>query len=282
MGNFGAEFRRKFEFQVKSYLPNSKVPYKKIKSSLKLFKLNYTDFIYFIITGQGFDSTAEAEVGKLETTYPNRIRRTPLTEPQENKLYLLALYEEITGKKLGSNRAKDLPVAKKLISYVIGQPVESFLKEVKNLAYRKSELDVDTDIFQGDELLEKIKIQGHKDITTFGEEVTPEEKKPLNFPKWLITYPEFKIYKYEVCALCLWFQNSNREKGKDKLKFFQRTIERNVIDGDASLDKNVFSELVKHMFDNGFTKDEKQSYRLTEKGENLYKLVKKDNYKIQL
>ena len=298
LGNLGAEFRRKFEFQVKAYSSKGKIPYKKIKSSLKLFKDNYTDFIYFIITGQGFDSTAEAKVKELETKYPNRIRRPSLSEPQESRLYLLALYEEITGSKLGSNRSKDLHIAKNLISSIIGQSVESFLTEIKNLVFRKTQIAIEPEIIEPEIIIQEGEIQTHKDIISFTNGHTPEaineelfstqtkiisteEKKPP-LPQWLTLNPEFKPFRYEICALCRYFKDFNREKGSDKFKFYPPTIQRNIIDGDATLDNTVFRELVEFMKKKGFINTEKRSFRLTEKGETLYYTVKKEDYKVHI
>ena len=110
----------------------------KIESSLELFEEQYTDFIYFIITGKGLDSRAEARVKELETKYPSRIRRPVLTERQENSLFLLALYEEITSEFLGSNSKIDLIFAKKLLSNIVGQDIDRFILKIKDLAYRET------------------------------------------------------------------------------------------------------------------------------------------------
>jgi len=136
-GNLGAEYRRNLEFQVKVYDNESSISLRKIESSLDLFEENYTDLLYFIITGNGLKPNAESKVRELESKYPHRIRRPILNEDQKNRLYLLALYQDITNDILGNNIYEDLPIAKDLLKFIIAQPIENLLLEVKRLPYRR-------------------------------------------------------------------------------------------------------------------------------------------------
>jgi len=157
-GNLGAEFRRHIEFQVKIYKKNSSVAYKDIKSSLRLFKDGYTDFLYFLMTGAGLDSKAEAKVLKLENTYKNRIRRPILNQDQQYNLYLLALYEEVTGKKLGNDKEKDINIAKQILFNILGKDIESLFAEIKELHYR----EVAIDIFEQEKASKQLKALSEK------------------------------------------------------------------------------------------------------------------------
>ena len=277
LGNLGAEFRRNIEFQVKAYDQNGTVSLNHIRSSLELFEEQFTDFIYFIITGKGLEVDAEASIRVLESTYPNRIRRPILTEDQKNRLYLLALYEEITGKNLDGTLPQDLQIAKDLLSFIIGQSVENFLAEIKRLAYRKSITEgevISTSIVEPPEIRTP-----QTDITSFGEESEGEQISKVKAPphaKWLEEYPDLNPYRFEASALCSYLKN--REKGNFRFKFTIPTVEKNIIIPDASLDKKLFKSLVNHMKDKGYIIPEKTSFKLTSLGERFYQAVKEDNY----
>ena len=49
---------------------------------------------------------------------------------------------------------------------------------------------------------------------------------------------------------------------------------------DASLDKNVFKDLVNHMKNNGYLTPEKTSFKLTSIGEEFYQAVKGNNFSV--
>jgi len=273
-GNLGAEFRRNVEFQVKAYNQKGTVSLKHIESSLELFEENFTDFIYFIITGRGLEPRAEARVKELEVKYTNRIRRPVLTEDQENRLYLLALYKEITGMNLGDTHQNDLQIAKEALSFIIGQPVEKFLAEIKNLAYRRTKIEGEVISPPKPPVITPPPI----DITSFTEEtseITPPE--PPSQVKWLVKYPDFKPYRYEACALCAYLKN--RETGRYQFKFTIPTVQKNVIISNALLSKDLFKKLVNFMKINRYVVPEKTSFKLTELGKEFYQAVKRENYR---
>lgn len=256
-GNLGAEYRRNLEFQVKVYDNDSSISLRKIESSLELFEENYTDLLYFIITGNGLKSNAESKVRELESKYPNRIRRPVLNEDQKNRLYLLALYQEITNDVLGNNVHEDFSIAKDLLKFIIAQPIENFLLEVKRLPYRRVEGD-----------------QFPTPAPILPPISTPTPISPsLN---WLKTYSEFNIFKNEISALFLYLKN--RESGIYRFKFTIPTVEKNVIIPNAALSKSLFRGLVNKMHNDHYLVKEKTSYKLTESGENLYQALKSENY----
>ena len=293
-GNLGAEFRRHIEFQVKMYKKNSSVAYKHIKSSLRLFKDGYTDFLYFLMTGAGLDSKAESKVGKLEYMYKSRIRRPILNQEQQNNLFLLALYEEVTGKKLGNDKEKDIDIAKQILFNILGKDIESLFAEIKELPYR----EVAIDIFEQEKASKQLKAPSEilrrpqKPISEYNKPITEKilqekieeiDEQPLNqnYKKiigWLTHYSDFKKYRNELCTLCLYFKNEKRESGSYKFKFYPLTIHKNIILKDAILDVTLFEALVKYLFDNNYTTTEKKSYRFTELGVELYNAIKADNY----
>ena len=275
LGNLGAEFRRKVEFQVKAYDPRGSVSSEHIKSSLELFKEQFTDFIYFIITGKGLKPDAEAAIKNLEIRYPNRIRRPILTEDQQDRLYLLALYKEITGKNLDGFSPKDLQIAKDLLSFIIGQPLEDFLSGVKRLAFRRAITDaeiISPPVIEPSPTpqTELISFDGSPEVT----EVTVG--RPETQVKWLVEHPRLKPYRFEASALCSYLKT--RESGKYKYKFTIPTVEKNVIMPNASLSKGLFRNLVKFMKEKGYIVPEKTSFKLTAMGEEFYLAVKADHY----
>lgn len=286
LSNLGAEYRRFVEFQVKVYGPNAFIHLDKIKSSLQLFEEGYTDFIYFIITGRGLDSNAEQRVKQLEQNYPTRIRRPSLTQNQENVLYLLALYKEVTAKNLGDDPQQDILIAKKLLNDVLGQRIESFLMEIKNLAYRGIE---QRGYIQEQVISSSTPIPEPPLITDYVEEIIEEDLsetidssepslEPLRTSRvqWITDFPDLEPYKYEVCGLCMYLKQ--RERGAEKFKFYKPTVIKNVIMQDVSYSKVNFDNLINYLTENIFVTPVKRSLRLTEMGENLYWKVKEDNY----
>lgn len=262
--NLGAEFRRVAEFQVKVYLPDSSVELKHIKSSLELFTEHYTDFIYFIITGKGLAPDAEAGVKELEVTLPDRIRRPLLSEIQENCLYLLALFKEITNKDLGEHEERS-KIARQLLQTILGRPVEEFLKEVKSLVFRPPIMEIE----------EELPPEPDDTGPAGGDDDTPPPPPPES-PLW-ITYPELKPYKRELCALCVYLRG--RETGQYKFKFVEATVLKNCIVGNASLKKEFFTTLVKALKSRGYVeKFSTTSFNLTALGEKLYHAVKDSNF----
>jgi len=275
LGNLGAEFRRKVEFQVKAYDHRGSVALEHIKSSLELFKEQFTDFIYFVITGKGLKPNAEAAIKDLEIRYPNRIRRPILTEDQQDRLYLLALYKEITGKNLDGYLPKDLQIAKDLLSFIIGQSVEDFLSGLKRLAFRRAITEA--------EIISPPVIEPsptpQTELTSFDDnpEVTEVTVgRPETQVKWLVEHPRLKPYRFEASALCSYLKT--RESGRYKYKFTIPTVEKNVIMPNASLNKGLFRNLVKFMKEKGYIVPEKTSFKLTTIGEKFYLAVKADHY----
>ena len=279
LGNLGAEFRRNVEFQVKAYDQGGSVSLEHIKSSLELFEEHFTDFIYFIITGKGLKPDAEAAIKALELTSPNRVRRPILTEDQKDRLYLLALYKEITGRNLDGNIPQDIQIAKDLLSFIIGQPIENFLAEIKRLAYRRQ---LDEGEITEQPVIESPPIpQPQTVITTFSSESeTGEifETESKSQPNWLNEYPDLEPYQFEACALCGYLKT--RETGRYRFKFTITTVQKNVIMNDASLDKKVFKDLVNYMKNNGYLTPEKTSFKLTSIGEEFYQAVKGSNFSV--
>jgi len=264
LGNLGAEYRRNLEFQVKIYDDNSSISLRKIESSLELFEKSYTDLLYFIITGRGLKSNAESKVRELESKYPNRIRRPILNNDQKNRLYLLALYQEITNTILGSNSQEDIIIAKDLLKFIIGQPIESFLLEVKRLPYRQVETG-------------QVGTPKPTPTPTPTPAPTPTPTPTPTSPNWLKYYSEFNIFKNEVRALCLYLKH--RESGTYRFKFTIPTVEKNVIIPNAALSKSLFRNLVNYMHNNDYLVKVKTSYKLTQIGEAFYRAVKSENYR---
>lgn len=312
-GNLGAEFRRCMEFQVKAYSPTAWVELKHIQSSLELFNEQYTDFLYFIITGRGLHSDAEARVKELELQYPARIRRPPLNEDQINALYLLALYDEITGAPLQSSPA-DEKVARFLLETLLGQKIEQFLKEIKALPHRPvisaftlepipptplTEVqeaiyyDAQTDSIIITPINPPTESTTTDDLSTQSHTLTPPPilasaprrarkqailscSPPTTQVEWLETFSEFEPFRFELCALCSYL--CTRETGPNKFKFTIPTVVKNVITTTANLDKNKFQTLVTQLAKDEYIKKEKTSYKLTQKGQNLYSTIKSANF----
>lgn len=271
--NLGSEFRRAIEFQVKAYGQNSKVNLEHIESSIELFEKNYTDFIYFIITGSGLDSNAENLVKKLEKEFTNRIRRPVLSKSQENKLFLLALYEEITGEPLG-RKDTDVNIAKKIISDIIGQDINSFLLEIKNYPFRGGE---PPESMEGGEEGEGV-VSGGEGVVTGGEGgVAGGAEESRKKVQWIIDHPEFGTFKYEMCGLCLFLQT--REKNpKTKFTFYIPTVLKNVISPDVSYNKQNFEELINFLKKNNYIEPVKSSFKLTKAGEIIYAKIKLEKF----
>ncbi len=266
--NLGAEHRRAVEFQVKAYKPDSSVELKHIQSSLELFEEQYTDFIYFIITGKGLTPEAEARVKALEVTNFSRIRRPSTSEIQENCLYLLALFKEITNADLQSLEGRE-QVVRQILHTILGRPVEEFLKEVKSLAFRPPKVEV----------MEELLPEPGDDDSGDGGDGTPPEPPPQPIPEsplWK-KYPDLKPYRYELCALCSYLRG--RESGTNKFKFVEATVQKNTVAKDASLTKELLTRLVKELFKQGYTISvSSTSFKLTPKGETLYGEVKTNNF----
>lgn len=299
-GNLGAEHRKRVEFQVKVYNKGSKVKFKHIESSLELFNENYTDMIYFIITGDGLDSRASSEVRKLEQQYPVRIRYSPLTMNQVNILYLLGQYKELTGNELFEEE-NGIQNAYFLLQELLGQSVRDLIQSIINLPYRgectvevipkvkptiivKSvKLDKFTDLGEktpqvGEEILVPT-IQTESPLQTepiSGNPPIETLKEPPHL-KWLEEYSGYKDLKNELCALCNYLQTRETDK-KYKNKFTSRTVLSKVISRDASLDKNYFFELIKKLLTEAFIQKDKYSYVLTETGIILYNRIKQNKF----
>ncbi|MHA2335611.1 MAG: hypothetical protein ACXAEU_26505, partial [Candidatus Hodarchaeales archaeon] len=296
-GNLGAEYRRVVEFQVKAYQEGNRVNLSQIESSLELFDEGYTDFIYFIITGKGLDTRSEYRVKTLENKFPTRIRRPPLNSIQERFLYFLALYEEITGSLLGKNLEKDIPITKKILTNIIGQMVDKFLIDVKNLSYRRPEIieesvetiEVPEISFKStsqkpDRTFNHIKEELDSVLDSLYSILDKDSSKgqlatsstPQKMVQWLKKYPRMIDYKYEACALCLYMQT--REKGRYKHKFTVATVVNNVIRKDASTSPQKFKGFVKFLLASQLIQKERSSYKWTQSGIEFYYSVKEDNF----
>ena len=188
---------------------------------------------------------------------------------------MLALYKEITGKNLDGTLPKDLQIAKDLLSFIIGQPIEDFLSGVKRLAYRQP-------ITEAEIISPPVVVPSETsqtELTTFSESSEATEVIEGQFEtqvKWLNDYPSLKSYRFEASALCGYLKT--RETGKYKFKFTIPTVEKNVIMPNASLSKQLFRTLVKFLKEKGYTVPDKSSFKLTQLGEQLYQAVKADNY----
>ena len=279
-GNLGAEYRRFVEFQVKAYDEKNKISLDHIESSIQLFKEHFTDYLYFIITGKGLDSKAEYSIKQLEYNYPNRILRPPLTKFQEQNLYLLALFEEITGHPLGRKPDIDIVIAKKILSNILNRTIEDFIAKIGQLSYRKpltesiiittlepKEIPVATSNKDLDQFIPSEPIQ-----TTY---VVPE-KPETGKVSWLNDYSMITRYKYEACALCSYLKS--RETGRYKHKFTQNTVLKNVIRKDATTSPEKFKDMIKLLKQIKFVEMEKSSLKLTPGGLEFYNAVKADDY----
>jgi DNA polymerase III delta prime subunit len=306
-GNLGAEYRRHVEFQIKAYAPNAFVELKHIESSLELFNEQYTDFIYFLITGKGLHPDAEAKVKDLERQYPTRIRRPPLFDNQIEALYFLAMYNEVVGRPLGS-QPQDEAIAKAMLERILKQRIEDFIMEIKGLAYRspiggsmssqESPITPPT-LLTPDKgapsLLDQM-IKQPPITPAFGDcssspnppenppnissaaQATPVENKSTTKPPaaWLTIYPAFVQYRLELCALCLYLQE--REGTNNQGKFTIATVEKNAIQPNASLDRKKFKLLVTKLKDEGYLIPEKSSLKLTKTGNALYAAIKSEKF----
>ena len=81
---------------------------------------------------------------------------------------------------------------------------------------------------------------------------------------------------YETCALCSYLKS--RETGRYQFRFTKDTVFKNVITRDASLSKQKFNDVINYMKSNNFITPDKTSFKLTPNGENLYWIVKADNF----
>ncbi len=276
LGNLGAEYCRNVEFQVKAYGDTAFVEYANIQSSLELFNEQYTDFIYFIITGKGLNPEAEKAVRVLEQKYKTRIGRPTLNEHQQNILFFLALYQEIVGKPLGTSEF-DLPIAADALRSLLNQDVNLFLREVQTLTYRgntpsaESEVPVveipppvsKSPIPSKSKISPPSKVPSKPKITSFipkNQESAPSPaptKTPVNpdmessRPEWVAQYPALTAYRHELCALCIYLKD--RESGKFRFKFTESTVSKNMIEGNANLDKKQFKLLLKAMENQGLS-----------------------------
>jgi hypothetical protein len=304
MGNLGAEFRRNIEFQIKAYGPNAYVDLKEISSSIELFNYQYTDFIYFIITGKGLNSVAKEKIQEMELKYPDRIRYPTLKIDQINYLYFLALFYEITGHSLGHEKS-DENSARYCLESILGQTPESFLHRVKQLSFREPIIKVTTKPiekikpispvsssqsaeFKSESKFANIKdyVQKIKPKTASADfqvkktEPIHEDKKEIikEIPSWITKYPNFQSFRFELCALCRYLQ-TREHIARYKNKFTKATVTKNVIIPNAILDRNKFNEMVNELKNRGYLVPEKSSFKLTSVGLSLYKCIKSSDFK---
>jgi hypothetical protein len=316
-GNLGAELRRRLEFQVKAYGENAQVELKHIESSIELFNEHHTDFIYFIITGKGLSPDAEAAVKVLEATYPNRIRRPVLVESQVNALYLLALYPEVTGKRLGEAPEEDLKAARSLLYAITGQDVSALIDSLIKLSYLpvppspvRDEKPAGLQQGTGHGLepacppsnipplhpsqpqptpapvpvtVQPVPIPAPTPVSGLIPSPAPAIK-PAPFVQPLIPIQVKWLETYPQYAgfkqeLCaLCGYLKTRETGKFKFQFTTATVIKNVIAIDARLDKGKFGALVRKLASDSYIEEIKTSFKLTLAGENMFRAIKADNF----
>ncbi|WP_457559020.1 ATP-binding protein [Candidatus Harpocratesius sp.] len=304
LGNLGAEFRRNIEFQIKAYGDNAFVDLNEIESSIELFQYQYTDFIYFIITGKGLSPKAKEKIQEIELNYPERIRYPSLKIDQINCLYFLALFYDIIGHTLG-HKKNDEKSARYCIESILGQTPESFLHEVKQLSYREPSIKATTltleriktkitvSSFKSDKMKSEPKFTDIKNFTPQTKTITSltnfkedkfesdwEDKKETleETQSWINNYPYFKPYKFELCALCQYLQ-TREDHIRYKNKFTKATVIKNVIIPNAILDKGKFNEMVNELKNRGYLVLEKTSFKLTNMGLTLYESIKSTNFK---
>jgi len=175
---------------------------------------------------------------------------------------------------LGDTHQNDLQIAKETLSFIIGQPVEKLLAEIKNLAYRRTKIGGEVISPPKPPVLTPPSI-GIISFTEEASEITPQE--PHSQVKWLVKYPNFKPYRYEACALCAYLKK--RETGRYQFKFTITTVKKNVIISNALLSKDLFKKLVNFMKNNRYVVPEKTSFKLTQLGKEFYQAVKAENYR---
>ncbi len=286
-GNLGKDHRRRVEFQVKVY-QNKKISEKDIESSIHLFEEGYTDLLFFIATGNGFDSNAEYRIEKLLDDFPNRIRKSILRRDQELTLKFLALFVDIVGWEMGTNVDHDLSIAENCLRNILGQSPEAFINMVKLLSSRGfiEEEEIKTNISDFFNEAEDDPQQDNggteeEDRTSEDTEISSEtdDEEELDISpavSWISNYPTQERYKYEACALASYLQS--RETGRYANKFTIATVSKNVIRQNAALDNEGFRILVKNMEKNGLLKKERTSFVLTNNGLEWYQAIKKKNF----
>ena len=289
-GNLGTEYMRRIEFQVKAY-KSGLITQNKIKSSVDLFNEGYTDYLYFILIGNGFDSVAQYQIHNLQEEYPNRIITPELRPPQIQMLKFLVQYNEIFGWTMGEHIDIDLPIAENAFSLLFGQSSEEFFSLIKNLPMRKvikifEEKDGDlNDYFTKTE-------PTPSEITRSEAPAPPETSPPDEISNnsegigdvdsvngqsgWLSEYKYLVPYKYESCGLATYL--SSRETGRNMGKFTIPTVLKNVIKLNSMYSESLFKDSVKVMENSGLLIKVKSSYQLTEKGWEWYNLVKSADY----
>jgi Cdc6-like AAA superfamily ATPase len=294
-GELGMDHLRRVEFQVKAYR-NKKVSKTDIESSIQLFEEGYTDIIYFIITGEGFDSQAQFVVDKLREEYPNRILNPILGPNQELYLIFLALYKEIYGWPLGNSIDNDMLTVENVLQVLLGRNPRTFLSMVKQLSSRgfkpipvtesvldkKGSSSID-DIFSRDDQTELAKagleMVEESGIIDEEDQKTEDLSTAAATSNWLVSYEFMKNAKNEACALARYLE-SRENNARFKNKFTIATVDKNMIKPNAQLDTRSFKVLVEEMEEKGLLTKQKTTFELTDDGISWYEAVKKANFTV--
>jgi hypothetical protein len=282
---------RTIEFQVKMYSPKKRIEKSKIQSSIDLFNLGYTDVLYFIITGDGFDQNGQAQVDKLREEYPTRVFCPVLTSRQIEYLYFLTCFEEITNLPLDQH-PDGFEAAELAINQILGQKFTLFLNDIERLESKEKkytsptiEESIKTEIKKKDlssfTTTETSKKSTKKTTEKKSEQKTQKDsqtqKDPL-FEKLEQLFPTISVwepYTKELYGLSDYLQE--RETSKWPRTFASATVIRNIIDKNVELSKTNFKNLVKGLIQEKLiTKHTSSLYKLSTIAESLFMEIWKE------
>ena len=286
-GSLSTELRRSIEFQIKAYGPNSEVGLKEIDSSLVLLNQGYTDLLFFIITGKGLHPEAEAAVTQLEKEMPGRIRRNPLSKPDQlYALYYLAVFEDLNQKSI-----ENVPEeARRLLETIMMIKIEDLIKEVIELPFREisnkafsatdqQDLGITprSDLINIAETKSDPILSPPNDIKIENSEIEMPPKQ-VKYADWVNDIPWCKDYSYELTQL---FKYVHDRPNKYRQKFTTTTFLSHM-GTDTLFDRDRFTKLVKLLEENRIIVKVKSSYELTSTGSDLLKKMKQHNFECQL
>lgn len=293
-GEMGLDYLRRVEFQVKAYR-NKKVSKSEIESSVQLFEEGYTDLLYFVVTGEGFDSQAQFIVDELRKEFPNRILNPVLDKNQELFLIFLALYEEIFDWHIGTSIDHDSITVENVLQVILGRNPRTFLNMVKQLSSRGfiqppiSQPVRDSVISQSpnDNLDNYFGVSDPEEAPPISDNQVVETKKVVskanisvdNGESWLEDYPFMKPMKYEACSLARYIESRENNK-RFRHKFTIATVDKNMIKPNAQLESSLFKDLVKEMHDKNYLTQKKTTYQLTGIGIEWFEKVRNNNFEI--
>ena len=278
---------RTIEFQVKMYSPNNRIEKSKIQSSIDLFNLGYTDVLYFIITGDGFDQNGQAQVDKLREEYPTRVFCPVLSQRQIEYLYFITSFEEIMNKPLDQH-PDGFEAAELAINQILGQKFTLFLQDVERLESRDKKYH--TTLIE-EPIKKEIK---KKDLSSFTTTEIPKkstkktakkksEQKPQKdprtqevslFEKLEQIFPTISVWKpftMELYGLSDYLQG--REGSKYSRQFAVDTVIRNIIDTNVELSNSNFKSLVKGLIQENLIEKKSSTsslYKLSTTAESLF------------